>query len=322
MSRPLRIEYPHAWYHVMNRGRRYEDIYLFVDDYEEFIRVVKEAEEQFGLRISAYCLMANHYHLLVQTPYGNISRCMRHINGVYTQRFNKAHNYDGQLFRGRYKAVLVENDGYLLQVMRYIHRNPIDAGVVDELKDFQWSSHHAYHSKARKWNWLNTGALLDILTPRKSLQLKAYRQFISEDNSPEIDIFYSLKNLASILGSKSFKEDISARFGEKIFDKETRCAKELAVPQDTILDSVCLYYNIDRNTLLTSRRGVSNKPRDMAMFLVKKYRLDSLTEIGSCFGIEHYSTVSNAISRARMLINQDILMAKDIDNIEKIINKG
>ena len=102
------------------------------------------------LKVSAYCLMSNHYHLLVQTPEGNLSRCMRHLNGVYTQRFNRKYDRDGQLFRGRYKAVLVEEDSYLLELLRYIHRNPLEAGMVQDLEGWPpWSSHRGYLANAK-----------------------------------------------------------------------------------------------------------------------------------------------------------------------------
>ena len=143
MSRPLRIEYPGAWYHVMNRGRRGERIFRSPKDYEVFIGLLQEAVELWDVRISAYCLMSNHYHLLIQTPQGNISRSMRHINGVYTQRYNRIHKCDGQLFRGRYKSILVEQDSYLLELVRYIHRNPVRAGMVEKLSEYLWSSHHS-----------------------------------------------------------------------------------------------------------------------------------------------------------------------------------
>jgi len=107
MARPLRIEYPSAWYHVMNRGRRAEKIFHDRHDYQVFGELLEESSEMWNIRVAAYCLMTNHYHILVQTPDANISRSMRHINGVYTQRFNKRHRCDGQLFRGRYKSILV-----------------------------------------------------------------------------------------------------------------------------------------------------------------------------------------------------------------------
>ena len=113
MSRPLRIQYPDAWYHVMNRGRRGESVFHNGTDYLGFIELLKESVEMWQVRIAAYCLMPNHYNLLVQTPEANLSRCMRHINGVYTQRFNRSHSCDGQLFRGRYKCILVDADSYV-----------------------------------------------------------------------------------------------------------------------------------------------------------------------------------------------------------------
>ena len=134
MSRPLRIEYPEAWYHVMNHGRRSENVFLKKRDYHTFIELLKEASELWTVAIAAFCLMPNHYHLLIRTPQGNLSRFMRHVNGVYTQRFNKNNNYEGQLFKGRFKSILVYGDSYLLQLLRYIHRNPIRAKLVKRKK--------------------------------------------------------------------------------------------------------------------------------------------------------------------------------------------
>lgn len=130
MSSPLRIEYPDAWYHVMNRGRRGEEIFGDKQDYRQFIEILKETANLWKLRIAAYSLIPNHYHLLVQTPWGNLSRCLRHIDGVYTQRFNRSHGCDGPLFRGRFKSILVDADSYLLPLVRYIHRNPVRAGLA------------------------------------------------------------------------------------------------------------------------------------------------------------------------------------------------
>jgi REP element-mobilizing transposase RayT len=122
MSRPLRIEYPNAWHHVMNRARRGQELFIGKDDYTCFLELLQETSEIFNIKISAYCLMPTHYHLLVQTPEMNLARCMRHVNGVFTQRYNIQHKCDGTLFRGRYKSILVEEESYLLKLFRYIHR--------------------------------------------------------------------------------------------------------------------------------------------------------------------------------------------------------
>lgn len=164
MSRPLRIEYTGAWYHVMNRGRRREDIFEDDGDYRLFLDVLRDTAKMWNLNVSAYCLMSNHYHLLVQTPDGNLARCMRHLNGVYTQRYNRKHGYDGQLFRGRYKTVLIEEDSYLLELLRYIHRNPMEAGMVSELAEYHWSSHRGYLAHEKGWEWLHRDKLLKMLS--------------------------------------------------------------------------------------------------------------------------------------------------------------
>ncbi len=130
------------------------------------------------MRISAYCLMPNHYHLLVQTPDGNMSRCIRYVNGVYTQRFNRYNKKEGQLFRGRYKAVLIDEDSYLLEVLRYIYRNPLKAGIVKSLDDYPWSSHKGYLSQAKKWSWLQKEVLLRQFTPVIFRQKSAYLDFV------------------------------------------------------------------------------------------------------------------------------------------------
>ena len=131
-----------------------------------------ETADLWNLRISAYCLLKNHYHLLVQTPDANLSRCMRHINGVYTQRFNKAHQIDGQLFRGRYRSILIDADSYLLELIRYIHRNPIKAGIVKHIEKYPWSSHHGYLSDAKKWDWLNKDLVLSMFSDNLNIPHK------------------------------------------------------------------------------------------------------------------------------------------------------
>jgi len=135
MTRPLRIEYENAYYHVMNRGRSYEDIFHSEEYYKAFLSTLDEAHRRFGLQILSYCLMPNHYRLLVKTPKANLGRAMRHINGVYTQRHHRLKKTDEALFRGRYKAIAIEEDSYQLQVSRYIHLNPLEAGMVEKLSD-------------------------------------------------------------------------------------------------------------------------------------------------------------------------------------------
>ena len=195
MSRPLRIECPSAWYHIMNRGRRAENVFLDKEDYEWFLELLKDSSEMWNVRTAACCLMPNHYHLLIQTPDANLSRFMRHVNGVYTQRFNRFHGCDGHLFRGRFKSILVDKDAYLLQLVRYIHRNPLEVGIVGKLDSYEWSSHKAYVSRAKKWGWLSKNYVLCMLTEEKRRQGQAYRQFVAEGNTEEIVQVFEGKRL-------------------------------------------------------------------------------------------------------------------------------
>ncbi|MCD6526539.1 MAG: transposase [Desulfuromonas sp.] len=175
----------------MNRGRRREDIFEDKGDYLLFLDVLRDTAKMWNLKVAAYCLMSNHYHLLVQTPEGNLSRCMRHLNGVYTQRYNRKHGHDGQLFRGRYKAVLVEEDNYLLELLRYIHRNPLVAGMVSELDAYNWSSHCGYLAHEKGWEWLHRDKLLKMFSKTKKLAFAEYLTFVNQQDSDEIQHFYS-----------------------------------------------------------------------------------------------------------------------------------
>jgi len=129
---------------------------------------VENASSLWKVRIAAYCLMSNHYHLLVQTPEANLSRYMRHINGLYTQYFNRTYKSDGQLFRGRYKSIVIDGDSYLLELVRYIHHNPLNAGLAKRLEDYSWSSHRAYISKGNEGKWMHNDFVLSILEENKS----------------------------------------------------------------------------------------------------------------------------------------------------------
>src|SRR5262245_8346211 len=140
MARPLRIQYPGAVYHVMNRGGSRQRVFLDKQDYEEFLKTIGEVHDRWAVEVFAYCIVGNHYHVCLRTPEGNLSRVMQHLDGLYTQRFNRVHRRDGALFRGRYKAIVLDKDNYLAQVVRYIHLNPVAAGLVREPESYVWST--------------------------------------------------------------------------------------------------------------------------------------------------------------------------------------
>jgi putative transposase len=322
MSRPLRIEYEGAWYHVMNRGRRSDRVFEGRDDYQMFIQVLKEAVALWDIRVSAYCLMKTHYHLLIQTPNGNLSRSMRHINGVYTQRYNRAHGLDGQLFRGRYKSIIVDGDSYLLQLVRYIHRNPIRAGVVDQLDNYPWSSHEGYLSTSKKWDWLHKDYILSILCSEKSSRQTAYNNFMAEEDSEDIVHVFKRKKWPVALAGENFINKLKERYFKEKRDSQIPESRGLAPEIQSINKAVCLYYEVDESELLKSRRGWFNEPRGMAIYLCRKLRSDGLISLGSEFGLSGYSSVSSVLAGMKTKIHESRQIKKRFEDIEKKVIKS
>ncbi len=167
MARPLRIEFPGAIYHVTSRGDRRESIFVDDADRSTLLGVVAQGMERFDAQMLAYCLMGNHYHFVVHTRQANLSLVMRHINGVYTQAFNRCHGKVGHLFQGRFKAILVDRDAYLLEVCRYVELNPVRARIVEAAGAWPWSSYRAHVGQAPSPSWLDTSGLHGYLLGRE-----------------------------------------------------------------------------------------------------------------------------------------------------------
>jgi len=160
MARPLRIEFPGALYHVTSRGNERAPIYFADLDRRSFLGILGDVVEQHRWMCHAYCLMPNHYHLVIQTLEPNLSRGMRQLNGVYTQRFNRRHDRVGHLFQGRFKGILVEREGHLLELVRYVVLNPVRAGMERDPEEYRWSSLRATLGLVRAPRWLTVDPLL------------------------------------------------------------------------------------------------------------------------------------------------------------------
>ncbi len=181
MSRPLRIEYPGAVYHVTSRGNEKKAIFKDNRDRENFLNTIQQVNKRYHWICHAYCLMANHYHLLIETPDGNLSLGMRQLNGVFTQLINKRYGRTGHLFQGRYKAILIQKDSHLLAVCRYIVLNPVRAKVVEKPEDHRWSSYLATAGGVKPHPCLSTDWVLSQFRGKPDNAKKEYRQFVSSD---------------------------------------------------------------------------------------------------------------------------------------------
>ncbi|MEA3469577.1 MAG: transposase, partial [Thermodesulfobacteriota bacterium] len=158
--------------------------------------------------------------------------------GVYTQRFNRLHGYDGQLFRGRYKSVIVGEDSHLLELVRYIHRNPLRAGMVDTLSTYKWSSHPGYLSNAKKWDWLNKGIVLAMLSIEKKKQKNAYLEFMGQGDSEQFENLFAKEKWPLILGDDSFVSWVKETFFTSKQNREIPDSRQLAPEVDHIVTTV------------------------------------------------------------------------------------
>ena len=180
MSRPIRIEFPDVLYHVTSRGDRREEIFEDDQDRTMFLSTLGQVVDQFNWVCYAWCLMDNHYHLLIQTPDSNLSKGMRQLNGVYTQASNRRYKRVGHLFQGRFKAILVDSYAYLLELSRYVVLNPVRANMVKKPADWPWSSYRSSMGLEDAAPWLAVDGLLAQFAKRRSLAQQRYAQFVAE----------------------------------------------------------------------------------------------------------------------------------------------
>jgi putative transposase len=318
MSRPLRIEYENAFYHVMNRGRGHENTFLSDDDFKRFLYCIEQASLRFNIEVHSYCLMTNHYHLLIKTPEANLGRAMKHINGLYTQYFNRTHNTDGALFRGRYKAVLVDADNYLLHVSRYIHRNPIETStpLVDNLIKYKWSSYPAFIQKAQPAKWLIRDFIFSL--QGKKRKYTAYKQFVEFENNEEITSFYGTKKLFSVLGGSEFVEGIKAYIAKP--DSERHVVIKKRSTNDVIF-YLAKYFSVEVDDIVTVKKGRKerNLPRMFAIKLCQDLTGKNLKALAVIFNVKHYSAISKTVERLNKLMMIGDKVKEQYDKVQNAL---
>jgi len=314
MARPLRIEYPGAWYHVMNRGVRQRSIYKNDKQKQYFLSLLADTHGRFNAEWHAYCLMDDHYHLLLRTPDGNLQRIMRHINGLYTQYFNRSEGTDGPLFRGRYKAILVDAQSYWLALSCYIHRNPLEAKACRSLFQYRWSSYRAYIGAVTKPDWLNIDYTLRAIGKRKLHE--RYKAYVNKPLDEALVEFYQKKKISPILGDDQFKAN--ALSGKaKTVDMPELATVRILPTLDQIIAAVCQYYEVSETTiwLQTRGRGVINPARSVTMYLCQQVADMRLAEIADIFGLSSYASAGATIRQIKARRKLDKQLNRDIDYI-------
>lgn len=284
MARPVRLEFPGAIYHVFTRGIAREKIFLDTRDRQRFLSALAKAVERFNILLHAYCLLDNHYHLLIETPEGNLSRAVRHINGVYAQGFNRRHDRTGPVFQGRFKACLVEKDSYLLELCRYIVLNPVRAGLVNDPGDWRWSSYRATAGFSNVPAFLTADWLLSVLGGRTTQEARRrYEAFVYK-------------------GIKEGERDLEKKLNEPVLGKKEfiRKIREMMDGKENLKEIPRVQRYAGRPDLTELLRKAKDKEqRNRAIISAYMKHGYSMKEIADHLNL-HYATVSRIIKRKEM----------------------
>ncbi|MBN1471904.1 MAG: transposase [Syntrophaceae bacterium] len=320
MSRPLRIQYPYAYYHVTCRGNERKDIFRDQEDRREFFRLLARSLELFEVRCLSYALMSNHFHLLLCTPKANLSEFMRHFNISYTVFFNHKYKRSGHLYQGRYKAFLIDADNYLLEVSRYIHLNPIRMKSKNSMEK-RWrdllandsTSLPGYIYPRHRQPIIYYSTLLNYFDQDNDKAIYEYKKFVLEGTVKDISNPLDKGKGAGIVGTEEFVENIRKRYGydnqRKKIHREQPALRKLdknITPED-VIDRYSQLIKLKREEI--TRKGKQSTERAILMELL--YRLCDITqpEIGRLMGGIDYSAVSQARKRlyVKMQNNQEFV---------------
>jgi putative transposase len=286
MARSLRVEFAGAFYHVLNWGNAGEAIFRSNGDREKFLEYWGKAVERFGIKVHTYCLMPNHYHFLIETPEPNLSRAVQWVNVSYAAYFNRKHQRQGHLFQGRFKSILVDADGYLKELSRYIHLNPLRADMAEQPASYPWSSYPAFIGGQKAPDWLEMDWLLALFGKGRRKACKAYQAFV-ESVAPDA-VENPAKDMVSgfILGSVEFVEWVKDAYLSKRTDEgdipQLKKAKPRPSPDD-VVSAVCREYGCDVRDIVQKGRK-RNSARDMAIYLARELTGATGARLGAFFG--------------------------------------
>lgn len=319
MVRPLRVEYEGALYHITARGNEKREIFLEEGDWRRFFSLLKEVSQRYRAIIHAYCLMKNHYHLLLETTRANLSQVMHNLNTAYTGYFNHKYKRVGHLFQGRYRAILVEKESYLVELSRYIHLNPVRAKLVKRPQDWPWSSHRDYIGLRENEEWIEKSFIYGEFDQEIERAKRFYREFVEEGlekriRDPLKDTFAQL-----ILGREEFIERTRERIENLPEDREVPSLKRLQIQPriEKIVRKVIEYFGLEEEEIRKAG-GKKNTPRAVAIYLIRKWTATPIDRIGEYFGVG-YSAVSQTVRQVKERMRKDSSLVQAIGEIEKIL---
>jgi REP element-mobilizing transposase RayT len=293
MARPLRVQFPGAVYYVMARVHERGTLFRDDKDREKFVALLAATARDEGWEVHAYCLMGNRYHLLVETPLGDLSRGMHSINGRYSQWFNRRHERSGHVLEGRFKAVLVQKRRHLLELVRYVVLSPVRAGLAARVGDWRWSSYPATAGRRDPPEWLKVDWTLEQFARRRSAAREAYRRFVAKGRGSGEDVEELLRN--PYIGDREFGKRIQAMLDGKPVKDEIprRFRRAMQTELDAVRKAVAKEWDVAPEALSRSRGGADKKA---AIYLARKLTRLNGREIGEAFGIKP-ARVSNVVTQ-------------------------
>jgi REP element-mobilizing transposase RayT len=322
MARPLRIEYPGAFYHIINRGNAGEEIYADDNNRRKFLEYLETAVERYAIMIHAYCLMTTHYHLIVETPNANISSAIQWLNVSYATYYNRKHNRHGHLFQGRFKSILINADEYLLELSRYIHLNPVMAKISKSPEDYPWSSYRAYVKGGKTiLSWLQRDRLLSYFETTTRKAMNRYRRFVEETDEALMKDPGTHAVSGSILGNESFIAWIQETFLKgRTDDSEIPQLKTLrpTIPIDTVIKTVGEAYECEETTI-TEKGRKGNRAREHAIYLSRELCGLTNTHTGHRFGDISGAAVTLTCNKVRQSLKRDKQLRIKLEEIKNQI---
>jgi REP element-mobilizing transposase RayT len=324
MARPLRVQYPGALYHVTNRGNERKAIFKDDEDRREFLKILSQSIDTYGVVLHAFVLMHNHWHLLAQTPLGNLGEFMRHFNITYTSHYNRRHKRVGHLYQGRYKSFLVEEESYLSKVSRYIHLNPVQVSGKKRMSpekrlhylwNYEWSSLPGYVAKARKLDFVVYDQVLAEYGGDNRSGRQRYKKQLAEDLTSGLAIKEKIVG-QSILGHEGFVEWVRNNFLKGKNDRERPAVKKIHryVSQEVVIAVV------EEETGIKDIIRSTGSSRQIIMKALYKYAGMNNREIGNLLGVD-YSTVSQGRKRLLNKTEKDKQLQCIIGNIENRLSR-
>ena len=317
MARPWRIQYNNAVYHIMSRGVAQGEVFYAEEDYHRFLEYLEKASEKFQLEIFAFVLMGNHYHLFLRTKEANLSKSMQWLQTSYSIYLNRKYRRSGHLFQGRYKSILVGEDSYWRGLSFYIHLNPVRAGMVRELEEYQWSSYHDYVKTKKIHHWVSCEEILKGLGKDEKESRVEYRKLIREKSGQEKKFLDEVK-YGLILGSEEFISWVQKKFINRLSTRDAELPQKTMVGDngivEKVLDEVARYFEVERSQLLQRKRRVPQRARDVCMYILKEHSGLDNKRIGEVFGVS-LSAVTKAALRISEQMKTQRRFKKEADQI-------